>query len=63
MIIAVAPMVAIGTGQTRQEPKQWPIYTADGSQSVHYEHNVLITDSEPRILTEGLDEVPDVILR
>jgi len=63
MIVAVEPMIATGTGRTRQEPRSWPVLTADGSQSVHYEHDVLITDDGPRVLTEGLDEIEDVILR
>ena len=60
-LIAVEPMIAIGTGQTSQSRGAWPIYTADGSMSVHYEHDVLITESGPRVLTEGLDELPDEI--
>ena len=62
-LIAVEPMIAIGTGETSQRRGHWPINTADGSMSVHYEHDVLITDGEPRVLTEGLDEVCDVITR
>lgn len=60
-LIAVEPMIAIGTGETSQRRGKWPINTADGSMSVHYEHDVLITDGEPRVLTEGLDEVNDII--
>lgn len=60
-LLAVEPMVAIGTGQLAQEPRRWPISTADGSLSVHYEHDVLVTESGPRILTEGLDDLPLVI--
>ncbi len=58
-LVAVEPMIAIGTGKTLQAARQWPIRTADGSMSVHYEHDVLITDHGPRILTEGLDDLPD----
>lgn len=61
-LLAVEPMLALGTGQTRQEPGKWPIYTADGSLSAHYEHDVLITEEGPRVLTEGLESVRDVIL-
>lgn len=61
VLIAVEPMLATGTARTRQGDRSWPIYTADGSMSVHYEHDVLITDNGPRVLTEGLDEVRDVI--
>lgn len=61
MLIAIEPMLAVGTSETIQTRGQWPILTADGSMAVHYEHDVLITEGEPRVLTEGLDEVPDVV--
>lgn len=61
MLLAVEPMIGAGTGNTRTDAGQWPVYTADGSLAVHYEHDVLITENGPRVLTEGLDEIPDVI--
>ncbi len=63
MLLAVEPMIAAGTGKTLQSDGEWPVYSADGSHAVHYEHNVLITGKGPRVLTEGLDDVPDVIVR
>ncbi|MBL8763730.1 MAG: M24 family metallopeptidase [Phycisphaerae bacterium] len=60
-LVAVEPMLAIGTGRTRQHGNEWPVFTADGSLSVHYEHDVLITPDGPRVLTEGLDELPDEV--
>ena len=63
MLLAVEPMIAVGTSRLAQNPNQWPVFISDGSQSVHYEHDVLITERGPRVLTEGLDEVPDVVLR
>lgn len=62
-LVAVEPMIGIGSGQIEQGHKQWPIYTADHSLSVHYEHDVLVTTDGPRILTEGLETVMDVITR
>lgn len=62
-LIAVEPMIGVGTGQIHQEQRQWPIFTADGSNSVHYEHDVLVTSDGPRILTDGLQDVQDVITR
>lgn len=62
-LLAVEPMIAVGTGHTREKSKDWPIYTADGSLAVHYEHDVLITENGPRVLTEGLETVEDVVLR
>ncbi len=61
MLLAVEPMLAAGTGQIVSEPRTWPIYTADGSLSVHYEHDVLVTETGPRILTEGMQSLPDII--
>ncbi len=62
-LIAVEPMIAIGTGRVAQDGNQWPLRTVDGSQSVHYEHDVLVTEDGPVVLTEGLEETPDVIVR
>ncbi|MEO1512021.1 MAG: M24 family metallopeptidase, partial [Planctomycetota bacterium] len=63
VLLALEPMIATTTGETTQQQHKWPIYTADGSMSVHYEHDVLITDSGVRVLTDGLDELPDVITK
>jgi methionyl aminopeptidase len=63
MLLAVEPMIAVGTRRVIQRRRQWPIFIADGSQCVHYEHDVLVTDDGPRVLTEGLDEIEDVITR
>jgi methionyl aminopeptidase len=60
-LLAVEPMIAVGTGETVQQRGQWPVYTADGSMSVHYEHDVLVTENGPEVLTEGLDDLPDEI--
>jgi methionyl aminopeptidase len=60
-LVAVEPMIAAGTHKTRVDRSAWPVRTADGSMSVHYEHDVLITAEGPRVLTAGLEQVRDVI--
>lgn len=60
-LVAVEPMIALGTGRTRLHPLAWPVLTADGSVAVHYEHDVLITDDGPRVLTEGMESLPDIV--
>ncbi|CAN5689426.1 type I methionyl aminopeptidase [soil metagenome] len=61
-LLAVEPMIALGTGETRTPRKNdWPVNTADGSLSVHYEHDVLITEEGPRVLSAGMEELPDVV--
>jgi len=61
MLVAVEPMIAIGTTETRSEGSAWPIYTADGSLSVHHEADVLITAGGPVNLTAGLFDLPDIV--
>jgi len=61
MLLAVEPMLAMGTDYIRGDNKAWPIYTADGSLSVHYEADVLITEDGPRDLTEGMQNLPDIV--
>jgi methionyl aminopeptidase len=60
-LVALEPMVAVSTGRTTQRKNEWPIFTADGSLSVHYEHDVLMTESGPEILTQGMEELKDVV--
>lgn len=61
LLLAVEPIIAAGTSEVVQRPRQWPIRTADGSLSVHYEHDVLITASGPRVLTAGLEALPMIV--
>lgn len=61
MLVAVEPMLAIGTGRTKEHGSNWPIFTADGSLAVHYEHDVLVTPQGPRVLTADLESLPDVV--
>ncbi len=60
-LVAVEPMISAGTGDTSDDPSSWPILTADRSLSVHYEADVLITSSGPRDLTQGMQDLPDVL--
>lgn len=60
-LVAVEPMIAVGTGKVKSRKNEWPVFTEDGSVSVHYEHDVLVTENGPRVLTEGLEDTRDVI--
>jgi len=51
MALAIEPMVNAGDWHTRLAPNQWTVLTADGSLSAHFEHTIVITDSEAEILT------------
>ena len=51
MILAIEPMVNMGKAGIKMLDDDWTVVTADGKQSAHFEHTVLITDGEPEILT------------
>jgi methionyl aminopeptidase len=51
MVLAIEPMITLGTWQVRVLPDQWTVVTADGSPAAHWEHSVAITDGEPDILS------------
>ncbi len=51
MTLAIEPMITIGSPVTRTLKDKWTVVTQDGSLSAHFEHTVLVTDGEPRILT------------
>jgi methionyl aminopeptidase len=52
MVVALEPMVLIGTEQTRVLEDQWTVASKDGSLTAHYEHTIAITKNGPSILTE-----------
>ncbi len=57
MVIAIEPMVNMGTDKVITLSDGWTVVTKDGALSAHYENTVSITDGEPEILTnfyEGL---------
>src|SRR5215831_6153227 len=51
MTIAIEPMVNAGLPGVKILNDDWTVVTRDGSLSAHFEHTVLITESEPEILT------------
>lgn len=51
MVLAIEPMINMGTGDVKQMPDGWLFVTADGQPSAHFEHTVAITSNGPDILT------------
>lgn len=51
MVIAIEPMVNIGSAETRLLDDGWTVVTADGSLSSHWEHTIAITAEGPEVLT------------
>ncbi|MBU8901208.1 MAG: type I methionyl aminopeptidase [Victivallales bacterium] len=51
MILAIEPMLNLGTYKVFTEADRWTVRTVDKSLSAHFEHMVLISENEPEILT------------
>jgi methionyl aminopeptidase len=51
MVLAIEPMVNMGTYHVNTLLDNWTVVTLDGKMSAHYEHSVAITKDEPIILT------------
>lgn len=52
MVLAIEPMVNLGSPDISCSDGRWEVKTADGSLSAHFEHTVLITENGPEILTK-----------
>ncbi|HNM10052.1 MAG TPA: type I methionyl aminopeptidase [Mycobacterium sp.] len=50
-VLAIEPMLTLGTTKTRVLADEWTVVTADGSRAAHWEHTVAVTEDGPRILT------------
>lgn len=51
MVIAIEPMINLGTADVKILSDKWTAVTADGLASAHSEHTVLVTETEPEVLT------------
>ena len=51
MVLAIEPMVAVGTHEIVQGDDGWAVYSADDSLTAHFEFTVAVTEDGPRILT------------
>ncbi len=52
MVVALEPMLNNGTKNVTIDDDEWTFRTADGKRSAHFEHTILITESEAQILTK-----------
>jgi methionyl aminopeptidase len=50
-VLAIEPMLTLGTSKTVVLEDEWTVVTEDGSRAAHWEHTVAVTDGGPRILT------------
>ncbi len=50
-VLAVEPMVNLGSAETQLDEDGWTVRTADGMLSAHFEHSIAVTDDGPEVLT------------
>lgn len=51
MVLAIEPMINMGTHRIKQLKDGWTIQTADGKPSAHFEHNVALVEGKPELLS------------
>lgn len=51
MVLAIEPMINMGTWEVYTRSDGWTYVTADGEPSAHFEHTLAVTDDGPSILT------------
>jgi methionyl aminopeptidase len=59
LVIAIEPMINMGTKKVNQHSDGWTITTADGLPSAHFEHTVAVRQGKADILSsfEGIEQV------
>jgi methionyl aminopeptidase len=53
LVIAVEPMVNMGTKRVKMHRDHWTQSTMDGKPSAHFEHTIAVTPSGPVLLTKA----------
>ncbi len=51
MVVAIEPMINMGTHKTRHHRDGWTITTRDNKPSAHFEHDVALIDGKPELLS------------
>lgn len=51
MVVAIEPMINLGTHRVNHHKDGWTITTKDNLPSAHYEHNIALIDGKPELLS------------
>ena len=51
LVLAIEPMINLGTRHVQQLDDGWTIITRDRKPSAHFEHDVAVVDGKPDILS------------
>ncbi len=60
MVLAIEPMINLGTKDVYMLDDNWTIVTADRKYSAHFEHDIALVDGKPDILST-FDLVEDIL--
>jgi methionyl aminopeptidase len=63
LVLAVEPMLTLGSPRTRELDDHWTVSTVDGQVSAHFEHTVAVTVDGPWVLTAldgGRDRIASI---
>ncbi len=50
MVLAIEPMITLGTHKVKMLNDGWTVITADNSLAAHFEHDVVVREDESEIL-------------
>lgn len=53
LVVAIEPMVNLGTHETKTTSDSWTVVTRDGRPSAHFEHTVAVTAAGSDVLSDG----------
>ncbi len=56
MVLAIEPMITLGSYKVETAPDGWGISTVDQSMSAHFEHTVIVTEGKPIVATKRPSE-------
>jgi methionyl aminopeptidase len=56
LVIAIEPMINLGTRDVTYKPDGWTVVTRDGKPSAHFEHTVLVRKGQAEVLS-SFDEI------
>ena len=51
LVVAIEPMINMGTKNIKTLKDNWTVVTADKKPSAHFEHNVALVDGKPELLS------------
>lgn len=60
MVLAIEPMINMGTKNVKHEKDGWTITTADGKPSAHFEHDVVVRKGKAEVLS-SYEEIEAVL--